>query len=208
MKTRISLILTAIFLSFTIFPAFAQDKVKKNQFSLNACYPIPIGYDFVNKSYTKGYLGLFSVEIGYAHSFFYNIFTGINLELDHLYLDSANIDLEIFKPSLSIGYPIKLSKLVITPQVNIGYSLWRYYSKYVTGTKTDLDSNSYYESNNGISIGGTIYFSYPVYRNISINLSFRYEYTHLSVPSNATYTSRYYQDIQMIYPGLGLMMKW
>jgi hypothetical protein len=186
--------------------SFSQEKEPKGRFILNASYPIPVGWDFINKAYVNGYMGVVAGEIGYSFNIFSKLFTGINIEMDYLYLDSANLNLEILKPTLSFNYPFKIKKFEIVPQFNIGYSQWRFYSEIILGSGTNNDSLSYYESTNGLSMSASLYICYPVSKRVSLNVSCRYEYTHLGLPANQVKMS-YNQNIQILYPGLGLRFK-
>ena len=184
------------------FAGKAQCPSKKNIFSVNGFYPIPVGWDFVNLAYGNGYNGNAGIALDYSHSIGKHFYGGFNLETDLFYLKKTNVNLEIFKPSLHFIYPYHFKKLDIISRLDCGYGFWRYYSDYVTNTTNDGDS--YYETTNAFMTSARLAVSYPVFKNVYVNMMLRYEYSRLKKPSTVTSDFSYYQNIQILYPGLGI----
>jgi hypothetical protein len=191
-------ILAVLFLSFF---TFTSENVKgqannKNYISASINYPIPIGDNFLKTAPPGSYMGIASVEVGVNHLIASKTYLGINVESGYLYLKSDDIYSQILQYSFDVNHYFVVKKFSIVPQINVGYSRWRFYSE-------DGPSKvSYYATRDGISISPSLRFTYPLTSKIELYADGRYDYSRVDTKNLANIS--YNRDLQLFYSGIGL----
>lgn len=171
-------------------------------------YPLPVGDNFINKGGGKGYTGLFDVELGYNAFKFGEFNVGVTVNASWLKLRVTDLSLTILSPKIKLTYTSKLDKIWIIPTFGIGYS----YLEFKTGELIVHDElgnlvnlGKFKESQNGISFTMGTKAVFNTGNRLKWYAFFAYEFTKLEKPSSPVVNSSYNRNLQMLYPGVGLM---
>ena len=190
-----------LFFIFSVFFFFSgkvegQENNIKNYISANINYPIPMGDNFLNTSPPGSYMGIFSLEIGVNHLIADKTYLGINIESGYLYRKFSNLYAQILRFTSDINRHFAINKFSIVPQINVGYSRWRFYSE------DGPNKVSYYSTRDGISISPSIRFVYPITSKIELFADGRYDYSRVDTKDIANIS--YNRDLQLFYSGIGI----
>ncbi len=198
------IVYTLIFWLNTTF-AFSQFQ---NEIEATIRYPIPVGDNFINKGGGKGYTGFFDIELGYNPFKFGEFNVGVTVNSSWLKLSVTDLSLTILSPKIKLAYTSKFDKIWIIPTFGIGYS----YLEFKTGELIVHDElgnlvnlGKFKESQNGISfmLGTKVVFNTG--NKLKWYASCAYEFTRLEKPNSPTVNSSFNRNLQMLYPGVGLM---
>lgn len=193
-----------ILLYLQIFPTYSQ--VNNENISFDIRYPVPIGNNFINKGFGKGYHGLVDLGIGYNFIKFKNLNVGIQFNTSFLNLSQTDVHLNILSPKINLEHSLRFNKLKIINQVGIGYSNWSFKENDVVAI--DHPSAIPYLANNkqnthGYSIKAGSKIVVTSNKIINWYLQLSYEFTKLQ--KSELINSSYNRNIQMLYPGIGVI---
>ena len=195
-----------VLLYLQIFPTHSQ--VNNGNISFDIQYPIPIGNNFINKAFGKGYHGLVDLGIGYNFMKFKNLNVGILFNTSFLNLSRTNVHLNILSPKINLEHSLCFKQIRIINQVGIGYSNWRFKENdvvvvdhpsdipYITNTKQNLNGYS-------LKAGSKIVLNSN--KKINWYLQLSYEFTKLQKYYSKLTNSSFNRNIQILYPGVGII---
>jgi hypothetical protein len=172
-------------------------------------YPIPIGNNFLNKSLGSGYLGLIDLGVDYNFIETNGLGIGILLNSSILRFSETDLTLLILSPKLKIEYAIKTDMISIIPQIGLGYSNWRFRAPAITMNSEfgeHIEFPKFKENKHGITVKGATKFLYNSNKNINWYFQLAYEFTKLEKPDNGANDSKHNRNMQLLYPGIGMIM--
>jgi hypothetical protein len=153
-------------------------------------YPVPIGDNFINKGFDNGYLGI--IDFGVDYNIIKTKGFGIGLLLN---------------TSVLRLYEIDLSKIIIIPQIGVGYSNWRFRAPAMTFTDefgNPVQGEEYKLNENGLTLRGGSKIVLNTDSKVKWYINFTYEFTKLEKPDEPAEDTKHNRNIQIIYPGVGL----
>ena len=192
-----------IIVGLVLFNSIWSYSQNNESISLELRYPLPLGNNFINKA---GYVGLFDIGADYnlikANKFSF----GVLLNSSFLRFNELEVNLFIISPKIKAEYEISLNKLSIIPQIGIGYSNWRFQAPDITytdehGVHTIKSRLNY----NGLTAKGATKILINNDKNLKWYFNLAYEFTRLERPENLISNFSYNQNIQLFYPGIGLI---
>ncbi len=187
---------------FNSFFSYSQFSTGSISFELR--YPISIGDNFINKG---GYSGLFDIGVDYNVIKTNGFGFGVLLNSSVFRLNENDLNLLVLSPKVKAEYEISLNKLTIIPQIGIGYSNWRFRAPgitYLDEFGIQIHDEKFKQNYNGLTVKGATKILINSDKNLKWYFNLAYEFTRLEKPQNAVNTSRYNQNIQLIYPGIGM----
>lgn len=170
-------------------------QINKSNIAFEIRYPTPIGHNFINSTDFK-YNGIVDIGIGYNFLKVKNLELGVLFNASILRFSITDVTLTTLSPKLKIDYKINVKRISIVPNVAVGYSNWRF------------NSSNYTENYSGLTFkGGT---KVVLNKNNRLNwyMLLAYEFTRLEKPSEPVQNSNYTRNIQILYPGIGVIWKY
>lgn len=204
MKKLIIFILVNLQVS-TIYSQFNQKDI-----SFELRYPVPVGDNFIHRGYVEGYKGVVDVGVDYNVLKFGNL--GIGVLFNGTFLkntDFYDVHLRILSPKIKIEYEWDVKKISIIPNLALGYSHWHFRTP-----KADFyDNNGIYLRSgelivnlNGFTFRSGLKLLMKTTKRIDWYVQFAYELTKLEKTEFGD-DSNYNRNVQIIYPGVGLLVK-
>lgn len=194
---------TVIFVIFCLVSLSTFSQKKLNDISLYFSYPIPFGDNYISENY----MGIFDAGIAYDFLRLNNLGMAISFNTSALSFPDNDVNLQIFSPKIGVNYELKLNYLSIIPQIQMGYSNWRFRAS--GGTKLDESGNTFeipeYKKNfNGLTTRLDTRFVLSTKRTIKWFCNISYEYT-IRENSREFLNNSYNRNIHIFYPGVGVM---
>jgi hypothetical protein len=191
---------------FNTVSSYSQFDSENISFELR--YPVPIGDNFINKGFDNGYIGLFDIGLDYNVIKKDKLGIGILLNSSVLRLTINDLTLLVLSPKVKVEYEIDINKLIIIPQIGIGYSNWRFRAPgitYLDEFGNQIQDEQYKQNLNGLTLKGATKLVINNDKNLKWHFNLSYEFTKLEKPENLTDNNNYNQNIQLIYPGIGMI---
>lgn len=190
--------LASIIFLFIYTPSFSQ--LRGSNLSLILGYPIPVGHNFVNKDSGNGFTGIADIGLDYTVLKANQFNVGILMNASFLKFKPLDISLNNLSPKVKIGYIVQLKKIVIQPQLAIGYSYFRFTGPVINGSLFN-------ESVGGISAKASTKVILNNERKINYYLSLAYELNRIGKLTTDTPDTNYNRYIQFVTPGAGILWK-
>lgn len=192
-----------LILTITI-SAFSQINTKDISFEFR--YPIPMGDNFINKGFNLGYIGIIDLGVDYNIIKSNGFGVGLLLNTSVLKLYKTDITLAVVSPKIKFEYEIDLNKVLIVPQIGVGYSNWRFraYEGILFGDP--VNPSQYNRENiNGFTLKGGTKILINNDKRVKWYINLAYEFTRLEMPSviYGAVNNSFNRNIQMFYPGIG-----
>lgn len=186
--------------------SYSQFITKSISFELR--YPFPVGDNFINKGLDNGYLGL--IDLGVDYNLFKNngLGLGVTLNSSLLRLNVTDVTLLIISPKIKVEYEIDLNKILIIPQIGIGYSNWRFRAPDVTlidefGNPVGMGKSR--DDQNGLTLEAATKLVINNDRKLKWYFNLSYEFTKLEKPEYDSGDTKFNRNIQLLYPGIGVI---
>ncbi|QRR00166.1 hypothetical protein [Dyadobacter sandarakinus] len=180
-------------LLLTCTQSFAQ--FKGSDFSLNLGYPIPVGSNFVNEGFSVGYKGIADIGLDYTIFKASKVDVGMLINSSFLKFTPADVLLNVISPKVKLGYTMQLRKIVIQPQLALGYVHFGFKgSKY-----------NYKESVDGLAARVSAKAILKSARKINYYLSLAYEMNRIGKLRPEVPSTSYDRNIQFVIPGVGIL---
>jgi hypothetical protein len=194
------------FLILVTSSLFGQGNVKSSHFIINNSYPIPIGNNFMNDKSVFGddvmqYVGIDACGIGYNYNVIGNFNIGMNLRYSYLLNKSKYItNTGNINSALTFNYNYLKGKFQFIPQINFGYSNFKFFQKDEKATSTsDLSINAF-------TVSSQMQVLYSLTNNLSLGISVAYDNTWLE-KSDIVPNIAYNRNLQFLYPGICMDFK-
>lgn len=135
---------------------------------------------------------------------------GLLLNTSVLKLYEPDITLAVISPKIKVEYEIDLNKVLIIPQIGVGYSNWRF----ILPIDYIIDDNDIYHptygyrrtsSENGFTLKGGTKILINSDKRVKWYINLAYEFTRLEKPTSDAENNSFNRNIQMFYPGIGLI---
>jgi hypothetical protein len=192
-----------------VLSAFLISAQNNNNFiSINARYPVPTGDNFINKGLGNGYTGIMDIGLDYRMVKFKGFGMGISFNTSILRLPETDLTLVILSPKVLFDYETGLNRISIIPQIGVGYSNWIFRSPAISFTDESgnpVHGDAVKQNENGFNLGGGLKFVLNTDNHVKWYINFTYEYTRLEIPDETAENSGHNRNIQMFYPGVGLI---
>jgi hypothetical protein len=201
-------IISTIFIFQTLI---CSSQINKDEFSFELRYPFPIGNNFLNNKLLDGscHIGIIDFGIDYNVIKPKNFGFGIIFNTSLLRLPETDITTTVFSPKIKAEYFINKQKFSFVPQIGFGYSRWRFKGPEMDamdeyGNPIHLNNKLTY---NGLSFKGSIKIIIRNSNKLNWYFQLAYEFTRLEKSKYGEIDSNYNRNIQIIYPGLGILYK-
>jgi hypothetical protein len=201
-------IISTIFLLQTLI---CSSQINKHEFSFELRYPFPIGNNFLNNKLLDGSGHIGIIDLGIDYNFFKskNFGFGIVFNTSLLRLPETDVNTLAFSPKIKIEYFINSEKFSFVPQIGFGYSRWRFKGPEMDfmdeyGNSVHFDNKMNY---NGLSIKGSMKLIIINSNKINLYFQLAYEFTRLEKSKYGEVDSNYNRNIQILYPGFGIVYK-
>jgi len=188
---------------FSSISTYSQINTKIISFETR--YPIPIGNNFINKGFDKGYSGQIDFGIDYNVINKRKLGIGVLLNASFLNLSETDVNLLILSPKVKVEYEIDLNRISILPQFGIGYSKWLFRGSemtYFDEISDQFQKRKYKEDQSGLTIMGSTKFLINSNKRIKWFLKLSYEFTKLEKDDIGN--SKFNRNIHLFYPGVGM----
>ncbi|MBK8806723.1 MAG: hypothetical protein IPO21_08780 [Bacteroidales bacterium] len=197
-----------IFVVLILLISVASYSQFNKNIAIEVRYPLPIGDNFINKGFDKGYLGIIDLGLDYNVIEKNGLGLGIVFNTSYLRFSETDVNLLILSPKIKLEYEIELNKLSIIPQIGVGFSSWQY--RVYDIIYTDELGNYLYTSDfkqieNGLTLKGATKFVINTDKRVKWYFNIAYEFTRLEKSEYESANTKYNRNIQMIYPGVGMI---
>lgn len=187
-------------------PCFSQTKT--GDMSVRLDYPIPVGHHFVNKGFETGYIGIANIGIDYCFMKKQHFVFDLILDAGALILPKHEIIGAAVSPKIGMGYHLDLDNISIVPHIGVGYAYWRFSAP--ERTFTDAYGNLIFEEksrihHHGLTLRSGLKFIFNSKDKFQWFIHFNYDFTRLFLLDNSTTDNSYNRNIQIFYPGIGLI---
>jgi hypothetical protein len=189
---RLSLLI--VFL-FTFSETFSQ--FKDSDLSLTLGYPVPVGYNFVNKGAGNGYTGIADIGLDYTLFKANRLDAGFLMNASFLTFRLTHVSLTSLSPKVKIGYTIKLKKIDIQPQLAAGYTHFSF----------DGPEYTHKEGIGGPAFKASTKIILKSEKKINYFASLAYEFSKMGLSTPAIPDIKFNRNIQLITPGIGVLWK-
>jgi hypothetical protein len=183
-----------------LYSTFAISQESKSNLMLDVSYPIPIGYNYIN--YNE-YLGFGDLGLSYSIQAFNKMqfVLGLSSSYYNLAIPDFNYSdarMTTISPKIGLNYLINLGKQTLITQGTCGYT-----TLIVKIPATNQDSG-YNLIRHGFSYKGGMKFSFLSINKLTLYIEMLYEFTRLSKSERSDIP--YNRNIQILYPGVGIML--
>lgn len=197
-------ILLTLFIAVQLNNIVAQSY--KNNITFELRYPVPTGENFINKAFGNGYKGLIDMGVGYNFLQLDHLGMGILFNSSFLNLSEFDMSLMILSPKIGIEYKIPLQKFTFVPHVAFGYSNFQFTTTSWTDEFGNVVDSKHKENLDGITFKGSARLLLNRSKRLEYYLQLAYEFTKLE-KWDGTPNISYNRNIQILYPGIGLVYK-